>query len=85
MPPRYPVSVSYPSAAAPVSDSRTVAPFLALWGLKHYPFWHLMSRCERLSDDCGYQVRLQEGQEVVSLHDPDVAEMGARPVLLLNW
>jgi hypothetical protein len=44
-----------------------------------------MGRCERLGDDCGYQVRLQEWQEVVSLHDPDVAEMGARPVLLLTW
>ena len=44
-----------------------------------------MGRCERLSDDPGNQVRLQEGQEVISLNDPDVAEMGAGPFLLLNW
>ena len=44
-----------------------------------------MRRCERLSDDPGNQVRLQEGQEVISFNDPDVAEMGACPFLLLNW
>ena len=35
--------VSYRSAAAPVSDSRTETPFLALWGLQYYPFWHLFA------------------------------------------
>jgi hypothetical protein len=41
--------------------------------------------CRHLSDDPGNQVRLQEGQEVISLNDPDVAEMGAGPFLLLSW
>jgi hypothetical protein len=63
-----------PAALAPIRQARVLPEPL-----------QLMRRCERLSDDRGDQVRLQESQEVVSLHYPDVAEMGSRPVLLLSW
>ena len=37
----------------------------------------LVHGCEGLRDDLGHHVRLQEGEEVVSVHDADVAELGA--------
>jgi hypothetical protein len=37
----------------------------------------LVHGCEGLRDDLGHHVRLQEGEEVVSVHDAYVAELGA--------
>jgi hypothetical protein len=38
--------------------------------------WSRIRGCERLRDDFGNQVGLQEGKEVISAHDPEIAELG---------